>query len=53
MDAAKGASLNSISSNPTEKVLILFSDCDCIIETISEESIPPDKNAPKGTSDNN
>ena len=35
-----------------ENVFILVFDWDCIRATIELESTPPDKKAPKGTSDN-
>ena len=45
------ASSKSLELNPIENVFTLTSEWDCIKETIVLESIPPDKNAPKGTSD--
>ena len=45
------ASLYWSSSKPIENVLIGTVDCDCINDTIIDESIPPDKKAPIGTSD--
>ena len=44
-------SSNSESSNPTVKVLIGLSEIFCMIETIKDESTPPLKKAPRGTSD--
>ena len=43
--------LLSSSLNPIVKVLIGRADCVCINATIVDESTPPERKAPKGTSD--
>jgi hypothetical protein len=45
------ASLYISSVNPIENVLTAFEEFDCMSATIVEESTPPDKNAPNGTSE--
>ena len=47
---AKGASLKLLSLNPIEKLFICCPDNDCINAVTSDESMPPDKKTPTGTS---
>ena len=53
MRPARVASLNAVSAKPIEKVLTGRDDCLCSNSTMVEESMPPDRNAPTGTSDSN
>ena len=49
--AACGASLNSASGNPIEKVRTGWSTNRVMEPTTADESTPPERNAPSGTSD--
>ena len=47
---ARGSSFTASSANPIEKVLTGSRDCSAIAATTAEESIPPERKAPTGTS---
>ena len=50
-NSGKSGKIEILSSKPMEKVLIFFDEIFCIRAAIIDESIPPDKNTPNGTSD--
>jgi hypothetical protein len=50
MDRACAASSKLFSPNPIVKVLTRRLLCACIMATTADEAMPPDKNAPTGTS---